>query len=354
LKYALLNKAIRSSSFCCIEKTTQKATEERKTIMRTPENWIRVLIALAMVLTFSVVGTSSAVAQTVDSATYLFVACTNNRAANVTTGEEQLSIVVSLLTNGNISFRFQNSGPNASSITDVYFYDPADELLTPMLISGSSGVDFSEGAAPGNLPGRRECPGLNGTGSLAFTSHDDADSNPAVQPNGVNPGEWLIVEMDLASWLSFDDIVAGLSSGQIRVGIHVQGFSPNGSESFVNLGDPETYVQLDSFGVEVVEGGVAVRWVTAAEIDNVGFNVYRAATVNGPFVKVNDVLIGALGNGTGAEYELVDADGEAGDVYRLEDIDYDGTRTMHLPAAAEAVLDTFVFLPIIQGNVVVR
>jgi hypothetical protein len=50
-----------------------------------------------------------------------------------------------------------------------------------------------------------------------------------VQPNGINPGEWLRFTFlgDLAS------TIADIYSGDLRVGLHVQGFAGGGSDSFV-------------------------------------------------------------------------------------------------------------------------
>jgi hypothetical protein len=63
------------------------------------------------------------------------------------------------------------------------------------------------------------------------------------------------------------------------------------------------------------------------------------------------LLIAATGNGTGATYELLDPDGHGGHYYRLEDIDYSGKRTMHLPVQTEATnFDYFIFVPFIGAH----
>jgi hypothetical protein len=60
-----------------------------------------------------------------------------------------------------------------------------------------------------------------------------------VQPNGVNPGEFLTVIWSLLGGVTYSDVIAALNlggdqSGSLRIGIHVQGFANGGSESFVN------------------------------------------------------------------------------------------------------------------------
>jgi hypothetical protein len=61
-----------------------------------------------------------------------------------------------------------------------------------------------------------------------------ADSDPPVSVNGVNPGEKLVMFLDLASGKSYSDALAAFSDLSLRVGIHVQAFDGGGSEGFVN------------------------------------------------------------------------------------------------------------------------
>jgi len=63
-----------------------------------------------------------------------------------------------------------------------------------------------------------------------------ADSDPEVQPNGVNPGETLGILFDLLGGGTFTGVRAELDSEALRIGIKVQGYSGGGSESFVNNG----------------------------------------------------------------------------------------------------------------------
>lgn len=146
--------------------------------------------------------------------------------------DQQLS--GSLLT-GQALFVFRNSGPSASSITDLYFDDGT--LLSIATVQNSSGVNFSQGASPGNLPGG------NGM-AIPFqtTAGFSADSNPPTQPNGVNPGEFVSVLFNLVQGQSFSSlidalngtIVDGNGAPALRVGLHAQGFSNGNSAAFVN------------------------------------------------------------------------------------------------------------------------
>jgi len=95
-------------------------------------------------------------------------------------------------------------------------------------------VEFTALASPGNLPGGNEA-------SPPFVTSADlsADSDPPAQPLGVNPGEQLVVTFTLLPGKSYADAIAGLADGSLRVGIHVQGYQADGSESFVNTPVPE-------------------------------------------------------------------------------------------------------------------
>lgn len=140
------------------------------------------------------------------AATWSFVGVTNNSATHTATGQSQLSVDVIDSGSGTVSFTFNNSGPLASSITDVCWDDPAGLLGTMGSIAGSSGVSHAQHASPGNLPGG------NTIGFSVSPSGASADSNPPVQPSGVNPGEWLTIVWSLVTGASYSDVLAALAT----------------------------------------------------------------------------------------------------------------------------------------------
>lgn len=162
--------------------------------------------------------------------TFSFVNITNNSAIDAAIGEAQLFVQVSDPGGGQVLFNFFNTGPAASSITDIYFDDGA--LASLISIDNSDpGVSFSQGADPPNLPGAN-----NATPPFMTTENLSADSNSPVQPNGVNPGESVGLTFSLTGIQTFDDVIDDLTNTDLRIGIHVQGFARGGSESFVNNG----------------------------------------------------------------------------------------------------------------------
>jgi len=90
---------------------------------------------------------------------------------------------------------------------------------------------------------------------------------------------------------------------------------------------------------------VVVTWKTGGEAHNLGFNLYREQ--NGNRVRVNPSLIagsallmsGALPRHAGRSYAWIDPSASAaGASYWLEDVDVNGTRTMHGPVSVESSL----------------
>ena len=191
---------------------------------------------VAAVATQAVLATSAA-ALPVD-----FSCITFNSGTDCAIGEAQLSVEVTDLGGSQVLFTFANAGPAASLITDVYFddgtllgiaglIDADDDYLGSF---GDPGVDFSQGASPPDLPGgdTLAIPFETTAGFLA-----DADPPPAFE--GIDPGETLGVVFNLQGGGTYADIVAELTNGDLRIGIHVQGFDGGGSESFVNNPVPE-------------------------------------------------------------------------------------------------------------------
>jgi hypothetical protein len=171
-----------------------------------------------------------------------FGCITNTSAVNCATGSAQLTVDVTAGPGSQVTFSFYNTGANASSIADVYFDDGSLLSIASLVdaddgVGGSAGVDFSPGASPPNLPGGA---------SIGFvtTAGFSADSDPPVQPNGVNPGEYLRIIFNLQGGQSFADVINELNNGTLRIGIHVQGFGDGGSESFVNVPEPGTLALL--------------------------------------------------------------------------------------------------------------
>lgn len=138
---------------------------------------------------------------------------------------------------GHLRFIFANLGSIAASITDVYFDDGT--LLGISSIFSSLGVAFDDPATPSNLPG-----GGSITPAFVTSAGFSADSESPVSTNGVNPGEWLVIDFELINGKNYtstyDALVLGGTNGgaadALRIGLHVQSIGTSGdSDGFVNL-----------------------------------------------------------------------------------------------------------------------
>ncbi len=160
--------------------------------------------------------------------TYTFDNITHNNANDAALGEDQLRVDLSEYADGQVAFKFYHDGTVPMSITDVYFDDGT--LLGIAQIINGAGVAFSLGASPGELPGAN-----NITPNFETTAFFLADSDSPTQRNGVNPGEELTIVFNLLDDMTSADTFLAMG-GDLRVGIHVQGFESGGSESFVAPG----------------------------------------------------------------------------------------------------------------------
>ncbi len=103
-----------------------------------------------------------------------------------------------------------------------------------------------------------------------------------------------------------------------------------------------TVVRLKEFTAQGFDGMVAINWETGAEIDNLGFHLYRAESAAGSYTRITDRLILVLGaHPTGGRYLFLDHRVDNGKTYyyKLEDIDFTGASKLHGPVEAIVVAD---------------
>lgn len=167
---------------------------------------------------------------------------------------------------------------------------------------------------------------------------------------GDNPA----TEEEEHGWYRFTGLVAGVYTVDVvdaTLPVNFAGLPPilttAGDPLVVELGEGQDYdeadfgymenpvpVELLSFSAVWHDAQVHLRWTTASETENMGFDVYRAEAEEGPFVKANKTLIPGAGNATGLNtYSYVDreVDPAKGYYYKLADVDYRGRVRFHGP-----------------------
>ncbi len=121
----------------------------------------------------------------------------------------------------------------------------------------------------------------------------------------------------------------------------------------IQIEPPPTAVTLLSFGINSIVGNeVTLGWETAAEIDNFGFNLYRAPVND--FAQATKIHFEPSavpgGSGSGASYSHID-NMPSNDIYYywLEDVDTSGNKVLHNPVSTVGFNGhiTRQFLPLI-------
>ncbi len=123
----------------------------------------------------------------------------------------------------------------------------------------------------------------------------------------------------------------------------------NNSSTQTEIITAATSIQLQAFALRTGNdktgaSRMALFWKTGGEVHNLGFNVYREQ--NGQRIRLNPSLIAgsallmseALPKHSGKTYSWIDSStGSGSGAYWLEDVDVNGTRTLHGPVNVEAV-----------------
>ena len=175
----------------------------------------------------------------------------------------------------------------------------------------------------------------DGAGTLIWTPETAA----------VSPGTGIIAQSDTAV-LTFD--------------YNVDPLAPDPGTDLVNVGtvwanDPDftievnqaslssscnvlfnsTWAAISNVGAEVREGRTVVSWESSAEVGTVGYDVFRSDAAGGRWVKVNQTLVPALGDGPGGRYEFVDRDAPSEGVvtYKIREMDAWGEELETRPVA---------------------
>ncbi|MCB0229729.1 MAG: hypothetical protein KDH90_11475, partial [Anaerolineae bacterium] len=119
--------------------------------------------------------------------------------------------------------------------------------------------------------------------------------------------------------------------------------------------DTPLAVTLASFDATSQAGAILLTWETVSELDNLGFNLYRAEAAGGPWTELNQSLIASPnpGGATGNSYHWTDQSVTPGVRYwyRLQAVDLTGqpeTLGEISIVAGGSTLTPRTFLPLIM------
>jgi predicted GH43/DUF377 family glycosyl hydrolase len=177
-----------------------------------------------------------------------------------------------------------------------------------------------------------------------MTVYDDGETEVVDGPTGDGGsvlfgdllfGTYKVCETPQEGWANSDPGDESIDSARPCVEVTIGNSSPNPSVMFGNYEEEPTAITLASFTADADVGAVTLDWETGTEVDNAGFNLYRAAAPDGPYAKINDALIAAEGDPVaGASYSFLDKGIPVGVYYyKLEDVDLNGTTTLHGPVS---------------------
>jgi len=106
-----------------------------------------------------------------------------------------------------------------------------------------------------------------------------------------------------------------------------------------------TEVELLSFEARALDGAVELSWETGSELKNLGFNVHRGPSAEGPWTRLTATLIPGLGSSPeGARYLYRDSPLSNGTMwfYLLEDVETTGRTERHGPIEATSTAQASV------------
>jgi len=148
---------------------------------------------------------------------------------------------------GVVNFTFYNASTIQSSIARVYFDDGS--LLGLDALTNGPGTQFNTAVSPGDLPGGQNLvPPF--TADREFTI--GSGNPPPWKGVNNNLGEWVSVRFNLINGGTLDDVIGELSTGTLRIGMHLIDLPEGYSESAIFVIPEPATIMLLSLGTLVL------------------------------------------------------------------------------------------------------
>ena len=236
-----------------------------------------------------------------------------------------------------------NYGETGIPYVRVQLYD-ANGVEIPVGPDGKLGTaDDAPGGSYSNSSGNYSFCGLpngtyrvvvSGSGTSSTPTSFDPDDNIDHDDNGF-PGTNDFAGRTVSGLVTLTPGNAGAQNNNTID--NTDGSTSNPTVDFGFIVAP-SFVKLDGFDVFIDGAEAVIKWSTAEEFDNLGFNVYRE--VNGKRELINRAMIAGSSLkttanlvATGDYYSWTDANPKSGAIYYLEDIDMKGNSTLHGPVS---------------------
>ncbi len=130
-----------------------------------------------------------------------------------------------------VDFIFHNESLIDCSIARIYFQGGSFFGIADII--DGHGTSFGHLANPAHLPaGNLLEPPFVTTHELSF------DSDPPAPQNGINPGEWVQIAFTLINNGTFQGVIDGFNTGNLRTGAHIIALPDGSSESAIAVPEP--------------------------------------------------------------------------------------------------------------------
>ncbi|NNE65787.1 MAG: hypothetical protein HKN33_04410 [Pyrinomonadaceae bacterium] len=179
---------------------------------------------------------------------------------------------------------------------------------------------------------------LDPSGSASSTpTESDPDSNGDSNDNGYPDDTTLYPSMIISGIVTLTPGDVGAMTNNT-----VNNLNAETSDPTVDFGLLLAPTRVKMNGIRAVYKGddVIIEWQTGAESSNLGFNIYKIG--EGGSVPINDALIAGSAMRSkvnlrlsGGNYRWIDRNAQTGSSYYVEDVDTDGTKTLHGPVRPE-------------------
>ena len=170
-----------------------------------------------------------------------------------------------------------------------------------------------------------------------FTTIDDSPGatanlifayNPATDGiSNENTLELATRNLLTSQWVKWDNVIRNPAANTITA-VGITQNELNSMWILASTGDNSLPVQLSTFTARASESGIILNWRTEAEVNNIGFSVYRSEEKDGNYTKIAFVS-GANSSAIPNDYQFTDNKIEAGKTYFyfLEDVDIAGEKS---------------------------